>query len=66
VQRLSLVWGVQAFRVSRTRTSHEMTLEGERILVERKLCKVGDAIVVLFGSSRQQGLTNIMHIRTLT
>ena len=65
VQRLSLVWGVQAIKVSRTRTSHEMTLEAEQILLDRKLAKPGDTIVVVVGASRKQGLTNIMNIRTL-
>jgi pyruvate kinase len=65
VQRLALTWGVSAIRVSHTRTSHEMTLEGERILVERGLANRGDRIVVVFGSQRQRGLTNIMHIRSL-
>jgi pyruvate kinase len=65
VQRLALVWGVSAFRAVRTRTSHEMTLEGDRILFERGLVKPGQYFVVVVGSSRQQGLTNIMHIRTM-
>ncbi|MCA8954623.1 MAG: pyruvate kinase, partial [Planctomycetes bacterium] len=65
VQRLALVWGVRALRVSRTRTSHEMTLEGERMLRERGLAGEGDRVVLVVGSSRQEGMTNIMHIRTL-
>ncbi len=65
VQRLSLAWGVTAYKVGRVRTSHEMTLEGERILLERRLAKTGDRIIVLVGSSRRPGLTNIMNIRTL-
>jgi pyruvate kinase len=65
VQRLALVWGVRAFRVSNTRTSHGMTIEGERMLRKMNLAKAGDNIVVVVGSSRQKGLTNIMHIRTL-
>ena len=65
VQRLSLVWGVVAIRSSRTRTSHEMTLEGERTILERKLAGRGDRVVIVFGETRMQGLTNIMHIRTL-
>lgn len=65
IQRLALTWGVTAFRVSRIRTSHEMTLEGERILLERGLAKKGDRIVVVSGTSRARGLTNIMNIRSL-
>ena len=66
VQRLALVWGVSAYRALRTRTSHEMTLEGERILFEEKLVQPGEHFVVVVGASRQQGLTNIMHIRTMS
>ncbi len=65
VQRLSLVWGIRAIKVSRTRTSHEMTLEGERVLLEKGLAAAGDRVVVVVGSSRQQGMTNIMNIRVL-
>ena len=65
VQRLALVWGVQAFRVGDARTSHGMTVEGERILRERKMAAPGENVVIVVGSSRKQGLTNIMHIRTL-
>ena len=65
IERLALTWGVSAFRVSRIRTSHEMTLEGERILVERGLARRGDRIVVVSGTSRTRGLTNIMNIRSL-
>ena len=42
-----------------------MTLEGERVLVERGIAKVGDRVVIVVGSSRKKGLTNIMNIRTL-
>ncbi|MEZ5965185.1 MAG: pyruvate kinase [Planctomycetota bacterium] len=65
LQRLSLVWGVTALKVSRFRTSHEMTLDGERLLKERKLVRPGARVVVVSGSIRQTGLTSMMHIRTL-
>jgi pyruvate kinase len=65
LQRLSLVWGVTAIKVSRFRTSHEMTLDGERLLRQRKLVPRGSRVVVVSGSIRQTGLTNMMHIRTL-
>ena len=65
LQRLALVWGVTARKVSRTRTSHEMTLDGERVLRDSGLVKDGDRLVVVSGSIRESGLTNIMHIRTM-
>jgi pyruvate kinase len=65
VQRLALTWGVSAVKVSRTRTSHEMTLEGERIMVQSKLAKKGDRVVVVVGSQRRPGIANVMNITTL-
>jgi len=65
LQRLSLVWGIKALKVSRFRTSHEMTLDGERVLRERRLVRKGARVVVVSGSIRRTGLTNMMHIRTL-
>lgn len=65
LQRLTLVWGVIPRKVSRTRTSHEMTLDGERILREERFVKKGDRLVVVCGAIRESGLTNIMNIRTM-
>ena len=65
MQRLTLSWGVVARRLTHARTSHEMTLQGERMLLDSGLAKVGDRVVVVFGSSRTSGMTNIMSIRTL-
>ncbi len=65
VQRLSLTWGILARKVSRARTSHEMTLEGERILREQGLASTGDRVVVVSGTVRQTGLTNTVNIRVL-
>jgi pyruvate kinase len=65
LQRLALVWGVCGLKVSHVRTSHEMTLDGERLLRERGLVGDGDRLVVVCGSVRESGLTNTMRIRTL-
>jgi pyruvate kinase len=65
VQRLAVVWGVRALRVSHTRTSHEMTLEGERLLVSEGLARPGDRVVIVVGQTRMRGVANIMNIRTL-
>ena len=65
VQRLALTWGVVALRSSRTRTSHEMTLEGERTVLERGFARKGDRVVFVFGATRTTGTTNIMKLRTL-
>jgi pyruvate kinase len=65
VQRLSLTWGISAHKVSRARTSHEMTLEGERILLDQGCAKRGERVVVVSGTVRQTGLTNTVNIRIL-
>ena len=41
------------------------TLEGERILLREGIVQPGDRIVVVFGTTREAGMTNTMHIRTL-
>ena len=65
VQRLSLTWGITARKVARARTSHEMTLEGERILLEEGCARRGERVVVVSGTIRQTGLTNTVNIRIL-
>ncbi len=65
VQRMSLAFGMLPHRVRTARTSMSMTMEGERILLEEGLAKVGDRVVMVFGSSRSPGFTNIVNIRIL-
>jgi pyruvate kinase len=65
VQRLALSWGVNTRKITQGATSHEETLEGERILLSEGIVEKGDRIVVVFGSTRDPGMTNVMHIRTL-
>ncbi len=65
VQRLALSWGVNARKINKGSTSHEETLEGERILLREGIVQKGDRIVVVFGTTRDPGMTNVMHVRTL-
>lgn len=65
VQRMALSWGINARRIPKGRTSHEETLEGERILLSEGIVQRGDRIVVVFGTTRDPGMTNVMHVRTL-
>jgi pyruvate kinase len=65
VQRLALSWGVNARVIPKGATSHEDTLEGERVLTSEGIVQKGDRLVVVFGTSRDSGMTNMMHIRTL-
>ncbi|MBL8728809.1 MAG: pyruvate kinase [Planctomycetes bacterium] len=65
MQKLALIWGIVACKIPPGRTSHELTLNGDRILRERALVKRGDRIVQIAGTVRQSGLTNTMTIREM-
>ena len=65
MQKLALVWGIVARKIRPGRTSHELTLAGDRIMRTQGLAKAGDRIVQVYGQVREKGLTNTMSIREL-
>lgn len=65
LQKLALVWGIVARKIRPGRTSHELTLDGDRIMREQGLVKAGDRIVQIAGQIRRSGLTNTMCIRDM-
>ncbi|MBX3462498.1 MAG: pyruvate kinase [Planctomycetes bacterium] len=65
MQKLALVWGIVPCKIPPGRTSHQLTLNGDRQLRESGLLKAGDRIVQIAGTVRQSGLTNTMTIREL-
>jgi len=65
MQKMALVWGIVARKIPPGRTSHELTLAGDRILREENRVKAGDRIVQIAGTVRQTGLTNTMSIREM-
>jgi pyruvate kinase len=65
MQKLALVWGILPRKIPPGRTSHELTLAGDRIMREQGLVKEGDRIVQVAGTIREAGLTNTMSIREL-
>ena len=65
IQRLALSWGINARKITKSSNSEEETLEGQRILLREGIVQSGDRIVVVFGTTREAGMTNVMHIRTL-
>jgi pyruvate kinase len=65
VSRLALSWGINPRKIAKCNTSYEETLEGERILLREGIAKKGDRIVVVFGSTPDPGMTNVMNVRTL-
>jgi pyruvate kinase len=65
MQQLALVWGIVARKIPPGRTSHELTLAGDRLMRKQGLVKPGDRIVQIAGTVRQSGLTNTMTIRQM-
>jgi pyruvate kinase len=65
VSRLALQFGMLGRKIKKTRTSAAETAEGERMLLEEGLVKNGDRIVMIFGSTRTPGFTNIVNIRVV-
>jgi pyruvate kinase len=65
VQRLALSWGINARKIAKGSSSHEDTLEGEKVLIREGIVQKGDRMVVVFGTTSDTGMTNMMHIRTL-
>ena len=65
VQRMAMVWGVIPRKIRPGRTSHALTLDGDRIMREEGMVKPGEIIVQIAGTVRQAGLANSMSIRTL-
>jgi pyruvate kinase len=63
LQHLTLTWGIVPRKIRPGRTSHELTLDGDRIMKRQGLVKAGDRIVQIAGTVRQTGLTNTMSIR---
>lgn len=65
LNRMALSFGIQGRLVKNSATSLEQTLEGEKMLLEEGLAKKGDRIVMIFGSTRASGFTNIVNFRNL-
>jgi pyruvate kinase len=65
MHRLALSWGVSARMIPKGATINDDTLEGERILLKEGIVKPGDRVVMVFGTTRDPGMANVMHIRTL-
>ncbi len=65
LQKMALVWGIVPRKIPPGRTSHELTLNGDRIMRQEGRLKAGDRIVQIAGTIRQSGLTNTMSIREM-
>lgn len=65
VNRMSLAYGIRAKKLKAKKTSLALTFDGEKTLLKDGLAKKGDRTVMVFGSSRSPGFTNIVNIRIL-
>lgn len=65
LHRMALAYGIIPRKVKTARTSIAMTVEGERTLIDEGFVTDGDRVVMVFGSSRSPGLTNIVNIRVI-
>ena len=65
VQRLSLIWGVSAQRLSQTGSVRAMMQEAEERLIEQGVVRDGDTYAIVVGTSRRPGIANIMKLRTI-
>ena len=65
IQRLALGFGVHSRLVRYAKTTQAMTQEGEKILLKEGLAEKGDRVMMVFGTSRAPGFTNVVNIRIL-
>ena len=64
--RMSLYWGVRAFRYDRLASTDEMILFAERRLLELGLCSPGEAVVMLAGvPPNERQSTNLMKLHRM-
>ncbi len=65
LRRMSLYWGVTPFMMERLQTAPEMLQRSVEILIERRLLRRGDTVVVIGGDPPGQGMTNMLKILTI-
>lgn len=60
--RLCILWGVIPLKTKIGRNTDELISAGERIILEKKLLKRGDAVVIIAGTTPMRGATNMMKL----
>ena len=60
--RLSLVWGVVPMYISVISDAKKLIQAGENLLIDKKLAKRGDIIVITIGMGLKKGSTNLIKI----
>jgi pyruvate kinase len=64
-RRMSFYWGMTPIRIRRARNTEAMIREAEAALVQRRLLRNGQQIILVCGDRMQTGATNMIRIRTL-
>ncbi len=63
--RLSLLWGVTPLYISEIHDAKRLIQASEDILIEKKLFKKGDLIVIVIGKGLKKGSTNLIKIHRI-
>ena len=63
--RLSLLWGITPLYISEINDAKRLVQTSEDILIEKKLFKKGDLIVIVIGKGLKKGSTNLIKIHRI-
>ena len=63
--RMSLFYGVKAILVKQYPSTEKMVAAGDSLLLEAKVCKRGDKVVIVAGEVQIKGATNMIKIHAL-
>ena len=61
-RRMTMYRGVQTLRVPLASSTERMLADGDRQILRRRLLKMGQRVVVIFGTARRRGATNLMKV----
>ncbi len=61
-RRLALAFGVEAVKVDFVERPDDLIQAGERVILERRLARHGDTVIMLAGTSTARGATNLVKI----
>ena len=64
-RRMALYWGVTPFVIPKYNSADEMLRAVSRVLIGRRLCRKGDAVVISSGVPNQPASTNLMSVQRL-
>jgi pyruvate kinase len=64
-RRLSILWGVRPLKMKIGKNTDEMISIGERVILEKRLLKRGDVIIIIAGSTPMRGATNMMKLHRI-